>query len=89
MYIWEPHSDLVQLFADLIKVNELEDDGNHGTRCLDTPVFVKCIQGADSIQTECVTIQLRQVVHSQGGVTAHCRPVDINTTVCYWYKVKK
>ena len=62
MYIRESHTDFMQLFYDEIKVYKLEADGSNCTCSLNTPVLVKRIDGSSTVQTQCVSFQLRQVI---------------------------
>ena len=51
-------ADFVDLFADLIEVDELEADGGDGTSGLQAPVAVKGPQGQRAVKVQCVLLQL-------------------------------
>lgn len=60
----EAWADFVDLFADVVKVDELEHDGGDLAGGLQPPVAVEGAQGQRSVQVQLVLLQLRNHVQA-------------------------
>ena len=62
VHVWKADAHFVQMSHDVIEIDELEEHGGDGAGRLQTPRLVERVERAAAVQTQCVALQLRQVV---------------------------